>query len=82
MDQIARIEQELDHFPQTLNLYREQLGRFLNRTTDKVSHALDLPSLMGMERVIKFGDASTVVSSGDDDFFSRRWRSARKVARC
>ena len=70
MDQIARIEQELDHFPQTLNLYREQLGRFLNRTTDKVSHALDLPSLMGMERVIKFGDSSTVVSSGDDDFFS------------
>ncbi|QAY94131.1 DUF6531 domain-containing protein, partial [Pseudomonas sp. ACM7] len=30
----------------------------------------DLPSLMGMERIISFGNASTAVSSGDDDFFS------------
>ncbi|EJM63675.1 hypothetical protein PMI28_00019, partial [Pseudomonas sp. GM48] len=70
MDQIARIEQELDHFPHTLSLYREQLGRFLNRRADQVSHALDLPSLMGMDRRIKLGDTSKVVSSGDDDFFS------------
>jgi hypothetical protein len=48
MDQIARIEQELDHFP----------------------HTLDLPSLMGMDRRIKLGDTSKVVSTGDDDFFS------------
>ncbi|MDR6608034.1 DUF6531 domain-containing protein, partial [Pseudomonas synxantha] len=70
MDQTARIEQELDHFPHTLSLYREQLGRFLNRRADQISHALDLPSLMGMDRRIKLGDTSKVVSSGDDDFFS------------
>ncbi|MGF6556143.1 RHS repeat-associated protein [Pseudomonas sp. S30_BP2TU TE3576] len=70
MDQIARIEQELDAFPHTLSLYREQLNRFLNRRADQVSHALDLPSLMGMDRRIKLGDTSKVVSSGDDDFFS------------
>ncbi|MFY0731390.1 DUF6531 domain-containing protein, partial [Pseudomonas sp. NFX15] len=75
MDQIARIEEELDHFPRTLSLYREQLTGFFNRNADKVSHALDLPSLMSMDRQIRFGDTRTVVSSGDDDFFST-------VARC
>ena len=31
MDQIVRIEQELDSFPDTLTLYREQLLRRLQR---------------------------------------------------
>ena len=70
MDQIVRIEQELDGFPNTLSLYREQLKHWFSRAADKASHAADLPSLMGMERIIRFGNASTVVSSGDDDFFS------------
>ncbi|WP_221178764.1 DUF6531 domain-containing protein, partial [Pseudomonas frederiksbergensis] len=70
MDQIVRIEQELDSFPDTLTLYREQLKHWFSRVADKASHAADLPSLMGMERIIRFGNASTVVSSGDDDFFS------------
>ncbi|KJZ62593.1 RHS repeat-associated core domain-containing protein [Pseudomonas fluorescens] len=70
MDQIVRIEQELDGFPNTLSLYREQLKHWLSQAADKASHAADLPSLMGMERIIRFGNASTAVSSGDDDFFS------------
>ncbi|WP_223527521.1 RHS repeat-associated core domain-containing protein [Pseudomonas sp. BF-B-26] len=70
MDQIVRIEQELDGFPNTLSLYREQLKHWFNRAADKASHAADLPSLMGMERIIRFGSTSTAVSSGDDDFLS------------
>ncbi|SDP46230.1 RHS repeat-associated core domain-containing protein [Pseudomonas reinekei] len=70
MDYIARIELELDSFPDTLTLYRQQLERWFSQTADKVSHATDMPSLMGMERVIKLGNTSTVVSSADDDFFS------------
>jgi RHS repeat-associated protein len=70
MDQIVRIEQELDSFPDTLSLYREQLKHWFSRAADTVSHAADLPSLMGMERIIRFGHSSTAVSSGDDDFFS------------
>ncbi|WP_415772931.1 RHS repeat-associated core domain-containing protein [Pseudomonas sp. LB3P38] len=70
MDQIVRIEQELDSFPNTLSLYREQLKHWFSQAADKASRAADLPSLMGMERIIRFGNASTAVSSGDDDFFS------------
>ncbi|KJZ47117.1 RHS repeat-associated core domain-containing protein [Pseudomonas fluorescens] len=70
MDQIVLIEQELDSFPNTLSLYREQLKHWLSRAADKASHATDMPSLMGMERIIRFGNASTTVSSGDDDFLS------------
>ena len=69
MDHIARIEQELDSFPDTLTLYRQQLKRWFSQAADKVSRATDMPSLMGMERVIKLGNTSTVVSSADDDFF-------------
>lgn len=70
MAAVTRIEQELDSFPDSLNLYREQLKHWASRAADKVSHAADLPSLMGMERIIRFGDSSTAVSSGDNDFFS------------
>ena len=70
MDQIVRIEQELDGFKDTLGVYRQQLGSFLSRNADKVSRATDMPSLIGMERLIKLGTTTTAVSSGDDDFFS------------
>ncbi|MGY2342982.1 type IV secretion protein Rhs, partial [Pseudomonas sp. SDO5532_S415] len=70
MDHIARIEQELEHFPNTLALYRQQLSRWLSQSADRLSHVADMPSLFGMERVIKFGNSTTVVSSGDDDFIS------------
>lgn len=70
MDQVSRIEQELDSFKGTLSLYREQLERWYSRAADRASHAADLPSLMGMERLIRFGDSTTAVSTGDDDFLS------------
>jgi RHS repeat-associated protein len=46
------------------------LKHWFSRAADKASHAADLPSLMGMERIIRFGSSSTAVSSGDDDFLS------------
>ncbi|MHC8393738.1 RHS repeat-associated core domain-containing protein [Pseudomonas sp. LB3P93] len=70
MEHITRIEQALDRFPDTLSLYREQLKHWLSQAADKVSHTADLPSLMGMERIVGFGNTSTIVSSGDDDFIS------------
>ena len=70
MEHVTRIEEELDSFPHTLSLYREQLNHWLSQSADKASHVADLPSLMGMERIIKFGSSSTAVSSGDDDFLS------------
>ncbi|TDV50591.1 RHS repeat-associated protein [Pseudomonas helmanticensis] len=70
MEAVTRIEQALDSFPATLSLYREQLKHWASRAADEVSHAADLPSLMGMERVIRFGSDSTVVSSTDNEFFS------------
>ncbi|WP_159245292.1 RHS repeat-associated core domain-containing protein [Pseudomonas koreensis] len=70
MEAIARIEQELDSFPQTLNLYRKQLDHWLSRSADQISEAADLPSLVGMERIIRFGDRSTAVSSSDEAFSS------------
>ena len=70
MEHIARIEQELDSFPGTLSLYREQLKHWFSQAADTASRAADLPSLMGMERIIRFGNASTVVSSDDDEFLS------------
>ena len=70
MDHITRIEHELDSFPDTLTLYRQQLKRWFSQAADKVSRATDMPSLMDMERVIKLGNTRTVVSSADDDFIS------------
>ncbi|WP_085695471.1 MULTISPECIES: RHS repeat-associated core domain-containing protein [unclassified Pseudomonas] len=70
MDAVTRIEQELDSFPRTLDLYREQLKHWLSRSADGVSHAADLPSLMGMERVIRFGEHSTAVAIDDNRFSS------------
>src|ERR1700759_5485518 len=70
MEAVHRIEQELDSFPDTLSLYRQQLEHWFSSAADQVSHAADLPSLMGMERIIRFGDRVTAVSTGDNDFFS------------
>ncbi|RON09930.1 type IV secretion protein Rhs [Pseudomonas brassicacearum] len=70
MDRVARFEQELDSFKDTLSLYRQQLDHWFLRAADKVSHAADMPSLMGMDRRIKLGNTSTTVSTGDDDFIS------------
>ncbi|MHC8358168.1 RHS repeat-associated core domain-containing protein [Pseudomonas sp. LB3P81] len=70
MDHIERIEQELDGFKDTLSLYRKQLDRWFNQAADGVSRAMDMPSLMDMERQFKFGDTTTVVGINDDHFSS------------
>ncbi|MBV4484339.1 RHS domain-containing protein [Pseudomonas sp. SWRI153] len=70
MEVIARIEQELDSFPDTLSLYRKQLDHWISRGADRFSEAADLPSLVGMERIIRFGEHSTAVSSSDNEFSS------------
>ncbi|VVN29076.1 hypothetical protein PS662_04779 [Pseudomonas fluorescens] len=70
MDSIARIERELDGFKDTLDLYREQLRGFLSQSADRVSHAMDMPSLMNMERQFKFGNTTTVVGINDGHFSS------------
>lgn len=70
MEVIARIEQELDSFPDTLSLYRKQLDHWFSRAANQISDAAGLPSLMGMERIIRFGDRSTAVSSSDGEFSS------------
>ncbi|WP_210639990.1 RHS repeat-associated core domain-containing protein [Pseudomonas sp. Tri1] len=70
MDQVRRIEEQLDSFKDTLSVYREQLERWYSRAADRASQAADLPSLLGMERLIRFGDSTTAVSTGDDDFLS------------
>lgn len=44
MDQVSRIEQELDSFKDTLSVYREQLERWYSRAADRASHMADLPS--------------------------------------
>ena len=70
MDQVRRIEEALDDFKDTLPLYREQLESWYSRAADRASQAADLPSLMGMERLIQFGDGTTAVGLKDKDFLS------------
>lgn len=64
---IAFIEHELDGFHQSLAVYRQQMGGWYARALDSVSHAADLPSLLGMDRVLRMGDSQTTVSMTDPD---------------
>ncbi|WP_395607970.1 RHS repeat-associated core domain-containing protein [Pseudomonas sp. B22129] len=64
---IALIEHELNGFHQSLTEYRQQMNAWYSRALDSVSHAADLPSLLGMERVLRVGDSQTVVSAADPD---------------
>ncbi len=70
MEAVTRIEQALDSFPDTLSSIASSLSTGSAARLTQVSHAADLPSLMGMERIIRFGDRSTAVSSGDSEFVS------------
>ncbi|MGH8451474.1 DUF6531 domain-containing protein, partial [Pseudomonas sp.] len=71
---IAHIEHELDGFHQSLAEYRKQMVAWYARTLDSVSHAADMPSLLGMERVLRVGASQQSVSLSDADFST--------VARC
>ncbi|WP_163024197.1 DUF6531 domain-containing protein, partial [Pseudomonas viridiflava] len=68
MDRVADIEAQLDSFKDSLTLYREQTKTWYAELADKGSRATDMPSLLGMERVIKAGGSSKAVSMNDDDF--------------
>ncbi|WP_256578545.1 hypothetical protein [Pseudomonas sp. NS1(2017)] len=65
---IALIEFELDGFHQSLVIYRQQMDAWYSRALDSVSHALDMPSLLGMDRVLRMGDSQRAVSIADADF--------------
>ncbi|WP_395608497.1 RHS repeat-associated core domain-containing protein [Pseudomonas sp. B22129] len=64
---ITFIEHELNGFHQSLAEYRQQMNAWYSRALDAASHAADLPSLLGMERVLRVGDSQTVVSTTDPD---------------
>ncbi|MGY2376347.1 DUF6531 domain-containing protein, partial [Pseudomonas sp. SDO524_S393] len=71
---ITHIEHELDGFHQSLEIYRQQMNALYAHALDSASHALDLPSLLGMDRVLRVGDSQRSVSMTDADFST--------VARC
>ncbi|NWD99367.1 RNase A-like domain-containing protein [Pseudomonas sp. IPO3749] len=64
---IALIEFELDGFHQSLVLYRQQMDAWYSRALNSVSHGLDMPSLLGMDRVLRVGDSQRAVSIADTD---------------
>jgi len=68
MGRVADIEKELDLFKNSLTLYRKQIGEWYLAPLDVASRAADMPSLLGMERIIKAGNSSKAVSINDDDF--------------
>jgi RHS repeat-associated protein len=65
---IASIEHELDGFHQSLAVYRQQMAAWYSRALDSVSHAADMPSLLGIDRVVRMGDSHTTASMTDPDF--------------
>nr|WP_314566951.1 RHS repeat-associated core domain-containing protein [uncultured Pseudomonas sp.] len=65
---ISLIEFELDGFHQSLDIYRQQMVAWYSRALDSVSHGLDMPSLLGMDRVLRVGDSQRSVSMADTDF--------------
>ncbi|MGY2401842.1 DUF6531 domain-containing protein, partial [Pseudomonas sp. SDO5271_S396] len=67
---ITHIEHELDGFHQSLEIYRQQMNAWYAHALDSASHALDLPSLLGMDRVLRVGDSQRSVSMTDADFSS------------
>ncbi|MCF5311486.1 type IV secretion protein Rhs, partial [Pseudomonas lurida] len=65
---IALIDHELDGFHQSLVMYRQQMAAWYSRALDSVSHGLDMPSLLGMDRVLRAGDSQRSASISDADF--------------
>ncbi|WP_339541011.1 DUF6531 domain-containing protein, partial [Pseudomonas sp. RA_5y_Pfl1_P24] len=65
---ISLIEFELDGFHQSVEIYRQQMGAWYSRALDSVSHGLDMPSLLGMDRVLRVGGSQRSVSMADTGF--------------
>ncbi|OOL36198.1 RHS repeat-associated core domain-containing protein [Pseudomonas sp. FSL W5-0299] len=70
MDRVAYVDNQLSTFKDSLKLYQEQTKTWYAKVADKGSRTADLPSLLGMERVIKVGNTSKSVSMTDGDFSS------------
>ncbi|WP_338525188.1 RHS repeat-associated core domain-containing protein [Pseudomonas batumici] len=70
MDRVAYVDNQLSTFKDSLTLYREQTQTWYAKAADKVSRATDMPSLLGMERVLKAGNTSKSVTMTDGDFSS------------
>ncbi|WP_439800518.1 RHS repeat-associated core domain-containing protein [Pseudomonas lurida] len=49
-------------------MYRQQMAAWYSRALDSVSHGLDMPSLLGMDRVLRAGDSQRSASISDADF--------------
>jgi hypothetical protein len=75
---IAFVDEELATFKDGLKRYQEQTQAWYAQRADDVSRLRDLPSLMGMERVIKVGDSQKAVGMTDSDFNSNVARCPRK----
>ncbi|WP_248732720.1 hypothetical protein [Pseudomonas sp. MWU13-2517] len=71
---IPHIEHALDGFHQSLAHYRRQMSAWYAQALDSLSHVADMPSLLGMDRVLRVGDSQRSVSLSDADFST--------VARC
>jgi len=95
MDRVAYVENQLNTFKDSLTLYQQQTKAWYAQAADTISHAADLPSLMGMDRTIKVGDTRKTVSMTDADFTSnvarcplegpltsQRWTSPKSTTRC
>lgn len=65
---IAFIEHELNGFHQSLAEYRQQMDAWYSQALDSVSHSADLPSLLGMDRVLRVGASQTSVGMTDPNF--------------
>ncbi|WP_230669537.1 RHS repeat-associated core domain-containing protein [Pseudomonas fluorescens] len=74
-ERIEFIDSQLTAFTLSLNEYREFLKNSWNQPFEFGSKIADLPSLLGMERVIRVGNTSTSVSMEDGLF-------ASSVAKC
>lgn len=70
MDRVAFVDNQLNTFKDSLKLYQEQTKTWYAQALDKGSRAADMPSLLGMERVIKAGNTSKTVSMTDGNFTS------------
>ncbi len=68
---IAFIEHELNGFHQSLAEYRQQMGAWYARAMDSVSHAADMPSLLGMDQGIAGGGFATFLQHFRCGFFHR-----------
>ncbi|WP_434602519.1 RHS domain-containing protein [Pseudomonas sp. Z4-7] len=75
---IAFVDEELATFKDGLKRYQEQTQAWYAQRADDVSRLRDLPSLTGMERVIKVGDNQKTVGMTDSDFNSNVARCPRK----